>query len=366
MIMPTSISIFVGVIAIIGAIFIVIGLHEWGHFWMAQRLGVIVKGVYIGLGKPWWSRTSKKGIQYGLSPFLLGGYVKLLDEREGTVPIHLLSMSFTRQPAWKRWLILGTGPLMNFVIAFIFFWVILCIGLPVLTPVVGQVTPHSIAEKAGFQKDDKIVSVGQQAVSSWIPVNLSLIDAFGLKGALSFGVLHANGQKATLSVPLQQWKIDPLKPDLLGSLGISPAYDPKWMSIQQDNPLVAAASSWHYVSSYTYTNAMIIYKISTKILSIRSLAGPISLWTASLESLKKGLMYYVFFLGFLSVSVGFFNLLPIPGLDGFQMILVLVEKIMRRPVSVAMQVLIYQLGMIALALLFVQVVLNDLVRMWTP
>lgn len=358
----TLISIAIGAIAIIGAILVVIGLHEWGHFWMAQRLGVIVKGVYVGLGKPWWSRTSKKGIQYGISPFLLGGYVKLLDEREGAVPIHLLSLSFTRQPAWKRWLILGMGPLMNFVIAFIFFWSILCIGLPVLTPVVGQVTSQSIAAKAGFQNGDKIVAVEQQPVYGWIPVNLSLIDAFGSKGALSFGILHANGHKSTLSVPLQQWKIDPLKPDLLGSLGILPAYDPKWMSIQKDTPLAAIVSSWQYVSSYTYTNAMIIYKISTKILSIRSLAGPISLWTASLESLKKGWMYYVFFLGFLSVSVGFFNLLPIPGLDGFQMLLVLAEKIMRRPVSVAMQVLIYQLGMIALAFLFVQVVLNDLVR----
>lgn len=360
--MTILVSVAIGAAAIIGAIFVVIGLHEWGHFWMAQRLGVIVKGVYVGLGKPWWSRTSKKGIQYGVSPFLLGGYVKLLDEREGAVPIHLLSMSFTRQPAWKRWLILGMGPLMNFVIAFIFFWVIFCIGLPVLTPVVNQVTPHSIAEKAGFQKGDKIIVVGQQTVNSWIPVNLNLIDAFGSKGALSFEILHVNGQKATLSVPLESWKIDPLKPDLLGSLGISPAYDPKWMSVQKDNPVAALASSWQYVSSYTYTNAMIIYKISTKILSIRSLAGPITLWTASLESLKKGIIYYVFFLGFLSVSVGFFNLLPIPGLDGFQMVLVLIEKIRRRPVSVAMQVLIYQLGMIVLALLFVQVVLNDLLR----
>lgn len=346
----------------IGAFLVVIGVHELGHFFMARCLGVGVLRLSLGFGKPIWKRKSKKGIEYGISPFLLGGYVRLLDEREESVPPELLSKSMTRQPAWKRFCILSAGPLMNFIFATILFILVLSHGLPVLKPVVGEVIASSLAEKTGFQKGDIFLSVKNHPVSNWLLVHMYLIEAFGEKGRLSIEVQHPDTTRESLDFPLSQWKLNALNPNLLISLGVRPSLKAQWMRTEKEKFFQAITSSLIYVTDYARLNGIIAYKMVRGILSIRSLGGPISIFTASVESVKKGWVYYCFFLGFLSVSVGAFNLLPIPGLDGFQMLIVFIEKITRRSVSTALQVLLYQLGLIALSLLMVQVVLNDLAR----
>lgn len=355
------------IIAVLVAFFIVVGSHEFGHFFIALRLGVIVKRVNIGLGKPRWRICKKENTQYSVSLIPLGGYVKLLDEREGNVSSELLSQSITRQPAWKRLFIFLAGPLMNGLLALVLFSIVFMMGLPLLKPVVGEVVPESLAEKAGFQQGDMILSVNAQArqsllQSNWILVNLKLIELFGEKGNLMIGIEHANAEKRVLKIPIEKWKLDPLHPDLLGSLGIKPDLNPDLIQIQKKSLLDALQTASIYIVNYGHTNGIILYKVFTRVLSIRSLAGPLAMWDASVDSLKHGLIFYLFFLGLLSVSVGFFNLLPIPGLDGFQVLMVFIEKIMGKPISTAVQVLMYRFGLIALAIIFVQIVLNDLGR----
>lgn len=355
-------TILLDIIAAMGAFLLVIGIHELGHFFMARRLDVPVLRLSLGFGKPLWLKKTKSGTEYCVAPILLGGYVQLLDEREGKVPAELFNKSLTRQPAWKRWAILGAGPLINFLLAVVLFLFVLSNGLPVLKPVIGKVMTASLAQKAGFQKGDILVAIENEPVSDWMLVSFNLIESFGKKGFLSIVVQHSNKQKALLKIPLSEWKLNPLKPDLLSSLGIQPSLDTKWMRIKKEPPMQALVASLKYASDYARINGIIIYKIVTRTLSIRSLAGPLALWSESAESLKKGFIYYCFFLGFLSVSIGAFNLLPIPGLDGFQMLIVLAEVIRRKPISTAFQVLMYQLGLIALSVLLVQVILNDVAR----
>ncbi len=355
-------SFFFDGLAVIGAFLVVIGVHELGHFLMARCLGVGVLRLNLGFGKSLWKKKSKNGIEYAISPFLLGGYVKLLDEREGSVPPELLHKSMTRQPAWKRWSILAAGPLMNFLLALCFFMLVLLQGLPALKPVIGAITPASLAQKAGFQSGDLFLSVQGKPVSNWLFVNLYLIDAFGEKGNLSIEVQHTNTKKAQLVFPLSEWKLNPLNPNLLQSLGLVPSLEAQWMKIEKETPINAFCTALTYTYNYAKANGVIAYKIVRGIISIRSLAGPISVFIASVNSLKKGWVYYCFFLAFLSVSVGAFNFLPIPGLDGFQMLIVFYEKITGRPVSSALQVLFYQLGIIALSVLLSQVLINDVAR----
>jgi regulator of sigma E protease len=353
---------FFGFLSIICAFIIVIGVHEWGHFLVARRLKVKVLRVNLGFGKPFWRKKSKQGFEYALSPLLLGGYVRLLDEREGNVPPELLSQSMTRQFAWKRISILFAGPLMNFIFALIFFMIVFLYGLPSVQPVIGKIIPASVAEKAGFKKGDKLLTIQEKPVNNWIWVNFYLLEAFGEKGKLNILVQHANAVEDRITVSLSSWKLNPLNPNLLSSLGIQPALSKKWRQTEKLTPLKALLTSVDYVAKYIQVNGIVVYKIIRGVLSVRSLAGPIAVFVVSAESAHRGWIYYCFFLAFLSVSVGAFNLLPIPGLDGFQILIVLIEKIRGRPVSSALQVLLYQLGLIILVLLFVQVIVNDVAR----
>ncbi len=348
-------------LTVICAFIIVIGIHESGHFIMARCLNVRVLRLNLGFGKPLWKIKSKGGMEYAISPWLLGGYVQLLDEREGKVPPELLSQSMTHQPAWKRLSILLAGSLMNLMFALIFFMVVFLYGLPSVEPVINKVIPQSVAEKAGFKKGDKLLAIQNEPVNNWIWVNFYLLETFGEKGNLTARVERSDGVHL-ITVPLSQWKLDPLRPNLLASLGLQPALKKKWYQIEKLSPLNAFLTSCQYVSKYIQVNGIIVYKMVRGVLSIRSLAGPIAIFVASAESAKKGWIYYCFFLAFLSVSVGAFNLLPIPGLDGFQMLIVIIEKLRRKPVPSALQVLFYQLGLILLALLFIQVMLNDMTR----
>lgn len=361
----TIFSVLSDIASAIAAFLIIIGIHELGHFFAAKYLGVSVVRLSLGFGKPLWSRKSKQGTEYALSPILIGGYVKLLDEREMPVAETELDKSFSRQKAWKRFGILSAGPLTNFFIAICLFTLVLSVGYPISKPVIAEVIPDSLAQKAGFQVGDTVLAIQKKSTPNWIFINLQLLRYFGEKGELSFRVQHADGSKAHLHIALSQWKLSASNPDFLSGLGVKPSLEKKWIQIIKEKPWVALGDAWQYTGNYIQMNYLVLYKVFRGILSIRSFVGPVAIWEVSVNAFEKGWIDYCFFLGFLSIAIGFFNLLPVPGLDGFQMLILLIEKITRKPVSIAAQVLMYRFGLILLSLLFVQVLLNDLHRMLT-
>ena len=145
-------TIFTYVFAFLVAIGVLVAVHEFGHFWVARRLGIRVLRFSIGFGKPLWRRRVADGTEYALSAIPLGGYVKLLDEREGPVPPEHLSQAYNRQPVWRRILVLLAGPAANFLFAVCAYWVLFAVGVPALKPVIGEVTADSIAARAGLRR----------------------------------------------------------------------------------------------------------------------------------------------------------------------------------------------------------------------
>jgi len=138
--------------AFIVAIGVLVSVHEFGHYWVARRLGIKVLRFSIGLGKPLWKRVlGKDQVEYVIAVVPLGGYVRLLDEREGNVPSHELPRAFNRQPVWKRIAVLLAGPAFNLVFAVIAYWVLFVAGVPAIKPVIGEVEPDSIAARAGLR-----------------------------------------------------------------------------------------------------------------------------------------------------------------------------------------------------------------------
>ncbi len=161
-------SLLVSLSAFLFAILLLVTVHEWGHFWVARRLGVKVERFSIGFGRPLlrWRRRNDP-TEYVIAAIPLGGYVKMVDEREGDVAPEDLPCAFNRQPIWKRSAIVFAGPLANFLFAVLIYWAILVAGEDGIRPEVGAVTPDSVAAVAGFETGDLIRRVGDRETPTW-------------------------------------------------------------------------------------------------------------------------------------------------------------------------------------------------------
>src|SRR6187402_2826765 len=144
------------------AIIILVGVHEFGHFYIARRCGVKVLRFSLGFGKVLWRRYDRQGTEYTLSALPFGGYVKMLDEREGDVAPELLEQTFNRKTVWQRMAIVLAGPVANFLLAILLFWVLLLRGEGGYIPVIGGVAPDSLAARAGLEVGQEITAVDGQ------------------------------------------------------------------------------------------------------------------------------------------------------------------------------------------------------------
>ena len=148
------------------AISLLVVIHEFGHFWVARRCGIKVIRFSVGFGTPLFSFKDKHGTEFSVAPIPLGGYVKMLDEREGPVPEHEKHMAFTQKTPWQRIAVASAGPIANFIFAIIAYWAIFVVGTQGLKPVVGEVAPQSLAAQHGFMVGDEILTVdGEQTES---------------------------------------------------------------------------------------------------------------------------------------------------------------------------------------------------------
>ena len=165
-------------IAFVVAIGILISVHEFGHFWVARRLGVKVVRFSIGFGKPLWSRRAgADDTEYVIAAIPLGGYVKFVDEREGEVPAADLPRAFNRQRLAVRTAIVAAGPAFNLVFAVLAYWLLFVSGIEGLRPVVGEVEPGSVVAEAGLRPGDEITAVEGRETATWEAASFALMDA---------------------------------------------------------------------------------------------------------------------------------------------------------------------------------------------
>lgn len=179
-------------IAFVIALGILISIHEFGHFWVARRVGVKVLKFSIGFGKPLWSRRGKvDDTEYVIAAIPLGGYVKMLDEREGSVDQADADRAFNRKNVWQRIAVVIAGPMANFILAILLYWLVMMIGISGVSPLLGDITPGSAADKAGFKFEDRIVSIEDTRTPTWNDARIAL-----LKHALSGNSSGASGEAA--------------------------------------------------------------------------------------------------------------------------------------------------------------------------
>ena len=205
------------------AIGVLVTFHEFGHYWVARMVGVKVLRFSIGFGKPFfiWKRKTREGdsIEYALAAIPLGGYVKMLDEREGEVPANERKRAFNRQPVSKRIAIVAAGPIFNFVLAIIFYWIVFLMGTIVDRPLVGKVVQHSVAAQAGFENKDEILQVGDKSVDSWAGFRLALLEKGLNGGELNIRVKTAEGLSVERHLQLGNKQLLKTTGDIIGQLG---------------------------------------------------------------------------------------------------------------------------------------------------
>ena len=202
------------------ALGLLITFHEFGHFWVARRMGVRVLKFSVGFGKKLWSRKGRDGTEYVIAAIPLGGYVKMLDEREGEVEDHELELAFNRKSVWARIAIVIAGPAFNLIFTLLAFWLMFLVGMPESRPVIGEVS--GIAASAGIEPGDRIVSLDGERTDTWSHAILGLITRALDRDKVTLEVEQANGQQRQVQLDLSQLGSDFQEEKTLQSIGITP------------------------------------------------------------------------------------------------------------------------------------------------
>ncbi len=215
-------------IAFLVTLGVLIVVHEYGHYLAARRCGVKVLQFSVGFGRALYTRRyGKDNTEFILAAFPLGGYVRMLDEREAPVAPDEAHRAFNRQTVWKRIAIVAAGPVANLLLAIVLYWGLFMAGLPGLRPLVGEVPAGSPAAEASIKAEELIVRVGRTAVSTWQDVRWALLQESVVTGRVEVEA-RAGGMETHLhQLDVSKLRHEDAKVDVLSQLGLTP-YTPSW------------------------------------------------------------------------------------------------------------------------------------------
>ena len=453
-------------LAFVVTVGLLVGVHEYGHLWMAQRLDIRVLSFSIGFGKALFSWRSRTGVDYVLRVLPLGGYVRMLsieDEAEpdgvgeGQSPPSAsdgraqgrprapqdIGRAFEEKSIWRRALVAVAGPVANFIFAIFALWLLYLIGITSLAPIVGEVAADSPSAAAGLRSGDQLIELGEERINSWRAARLALIERAVEDGSsISYRVLRGNstvdgrlhfdpeaflatdaGGLAALGLsearppntkvdrvvddsaaaragmrsgdrilaidgkPLTSWRqlretvaaaageslivrveragreldlavvadeVVGENGETIGRLGIAsaplnPAEHPQWFRHETLGPidaLVAATERTGFIIGLTFS---ILRRLLLGRADVDNLSGPVGIARMAGLSLAAGFESFVGFLALISISLGIFNLLPVPVLDGGHLLLLGVEAVRGRRLSTRV---LHWVHVVGLSLLF--------------
>ena len=219
------------VLALIVTIGVLVTFHEYGHFWVARRCGVKVLRFSVGFGKPLVSWKDKQGTEFAIAAIPLGGYVKMLDAREGEVSPEEASQEFTSKPVWQRIAIVAAGPIANFLFAIFVYWILFMVGVVNLKPFVGHVMPGSPADQAGLASGVTISQVDNTQVQTWQDMSMALVERIGESGQIAMTTQAGE----TIDIPISDWLAGKRDPSPAGELGLS-------VRVLDEYPIIEAVS----------------------------------------------------------------------------------------------------------------------------
>lgn len=201
---------------------VLVTFHEFGHFWVARACGIRVLRFSIGFGPGLLRWRDRQGTEFVIAALPLGGYVKMVDEREGEVAEADLPHAFNRKPVAQRMATVAAGPLANFLLAVVAYWAVFMLGVQGIAPIIDGVEPNSIADLAGLEKGQEIIAVDGKAVTTWQDLGENLVNRIGEDGTIRFTVRYPDSHLEYESLaPLGGWDVDAKDPDPIGGIGIT-------------------------------------------------------------------------------------------------------------------------------------------------
>ncbi|GGD28575.1 sigma E protease regulator RseP [Franconibacter sp. IITDAS19] len=215
-------SILWNLAAFIVALGVLITVHEFGHFWVARKAGVRVERFSIGFGKALWRRTDRQGTEYVIALIPLGGYVKMLDERVEPVTPEMRHEAFNNKTVAQRAAIIAAGPIANFLFAVFAYWLVFLIGIPSIKPVIGEITPNSIAAQAQIEPGTELKAIDGIETPDWDAVRLALVAKIGDERTTLSVAPFGSDARTDKTLDLRNWQFEPDKEDPVSSLGIQP------------------------------------------------------------------------------------------------------------------------------------------------
>ncbi len=212
-------------LSFLAALGILVTIHELGHYVIARMSGVHITRFAIGFGRPLFTLTDKRGTEFSVAAIPLGGYVRMLDEREGHVPEALAEHSFNRLSVWWRMAIAFGGPIANFLLAIFAYWLVFVAGTMEYVPLVDEPDEGSPAALAGLEPGRQIVAVDGTQTRTWQQINLALAARLGETGEITLTTqsITGVGTPVAKSIPIRDWLRGADEPDFFAELGINPA-----------------------------------------------------------------------------------------------------------------------------------------------
>jgi regulator of sigma E protease len=445
------------VVWFIVAISVLVAAHEFGHFWVARRLGFKVLRFSIGFGRPLavWRSRHPDGTEYWLSMIPLGGYVKMLDERETPVPAADAGRAFNQRPIPHRIAVLLAGPAFNFLFAIVAYWLMFTSGVPGLKSVIGAVQPDSVAAHAGIIAGDEVTAVGGRPTATWENATLRIFDELLADARIDLTVRDPDGRTRNVQLDVRGREAELTAPGALYTgLGVlpGPVLPAVIDSVTPDSPAAAAGleagdevvaigdkpiNSWEQWVNYikqrpgetvditarragrnltfsvtigtaqeggktigrigasrpstvppglidslraeqrygvfeslprgvemTWQVSALTVRMMVRMVvgdvSLKNMSGPLAIADYAGQSAKEGLATFLSLLAGLSISLGILNLLPIPILDGGQVVYQIAEWLKGSPLSERALILGQQIGVFFLIMLMSLAFYNDL------
>lgn len=216
-------SFIISILSFVVALGLLIAIHEFGHFWVARKVGIKVHRFSIGFGKPLWTKKfGADDTEFVLAAIPLGGYVKMLDEREEDVAEHELHRAFTQKTLGQRFAVVFAGPAANFIFAIFAYWLLFVIGVPGMKPIVDTVEVNSPFYEAGLISGDEIISVDNKDTPTLEAVRMVLIESILDNANVEVLVSQSSSETRQINLDLSSTPVDAISGNLLQYLGFIP------------------------------------------------------------------------------------------------------------------------------------------------
>ena len=339
---------------------VLVFVHEFGHFLVARRMGVTVLRFSLGFGPKLY--TIKRGeTEYCLSLVPLGGYVKMLGEDPDEAEENRdRPDSFSATPVLKRMAIVFAGPLANFLLALLIFWVFSAVyGIVHVLPEIGAVNSGSPAERCGLIPGDRILSIDSVSLDYWEDLSRVIRGSEGKTLNLQ---VKRDGETLTLRVApeLTEAPNEFQEKVKIYAIGVGPSQK---TVTEKVGVLRAAYASVEETYTWSRLFLVSIVKLVEKVLPLNSLGGPILIAQLAGREARAGFGHLVNFIAIISVNLAVLNLLPIPILDGGHLFFFAIEAIRKRPIALKKIEMAQRVGMALLLILMVFVFYNDIMRL---